>query len=73
MPVVVVCIDVVVVVLPIPRSRVVRRIDIDAVDLASVGELESFEDVMVLALDDYMRGLISSPRDRAEMAQTWED
>ena len=42
----------VVAVLPVTRTGVVGRVDVDAVDFAGVRELKSFEDVVVLALDD---------------------
>lgn len=53
-------IDVVVVVLPILRARVVRRVDVDAIDLARVGERQRLERVVVLAVDNDLVGLVSA-------------
>ena len=69
----VVLIDVVVVILPVPRARVVRGVDVDAVDLARVRELQRFKDVMVLALDHHMTRSFSASLNRPETPQPRED
>ena len=53
-------VDVVVVVLPVPGSRVVRRVDVDAVDLALVDVGQRFENVEVLAVDHSVEGLVAT-------------
>ncbi len=59
-PVVVVALDVVVVVLPVLRARVVRRVDVDAVDLAAVREEQRLERVEVLGVDDRVERLVAA-------------
>ena len=52
---------------------VVWRTDVDAVDLAGVGELEGLEHVVVLALDHYMGRLVITSVHRAERAEAGVD
>lgn len=52
---------VVVVVLPVVVTRVVRRVDVDAVHLAGVGECEHLERMVVLAVDDDLVGPVAAP------------
>ena len=53
-------IDVVVVVLPVLGAGVVRRVDVDAVHLARMGELQHLQRVVVLGIDDDVRRLVAS-------------
>jgi len=59
-------VDVVVVVLPVACAGVVGRIDVDAIDLAGVCELERLEHVVVLALDDHVGWLVATAVDGSE-------
>ena len=69
----VVAVNKVVVVLPVLGSGVVRRVDVDAVDLPGVSELEHLQRVMVLGVDDDLGGLVAATLDRADPFQTWVD
>ena len=62
-------IDVVVVVLPVAGSSVVRRVDVNAVDLASMRELQRLQNVVVLALDHDVSGLVAAASDSPEAPQ----
>ena len=64
MPVGVSVVNVVVVVLPVPRPGVIWWVDVDAVDLASVREPECFEDMEVLAFDYNVSWIVAAPIDR---------
>jgi hypothetical protein len=64
--VVVSVIDIIVVVFPVACPRVIRRIDVDAVDLPSMGELERLEYVVVFAFNDDMRRLVTPKVDRSK-------
>jgi hypothetical protein len=59
-PIVIIFIDIIVVVLPVSRPGIIGRVDVDAVYLSSMSELECFEDMVVLALDDYMCRLVTA-------------
>ena len=63
--VVVVGLDVVVVVLPVLRAGVVRRVDVDGVDFAPVREEQRLECVVVLGVDDRMERLVAAALDLA--------
>src|ERR1035441_6404608 len=65
MPVCVLGLDVIVVVLPVTSARVVRRVDIYAVHLSAADEGQRLEDVVVLAVDDGVEGLIPAMLDDA--------
>ena len=54
MAVIVFLIYIVVVVLPVGGSRVVGRVDIDAIDLALIRMKEQLESVVILALDHHV-------------------
>jgi len=62
-------IDVVVVVLPVLGADVIRRVDVDAINLARVTEPQRLERVVVLALDYYVMRLVTAPLDRTEPLQ----
>ena len=70
-PIRVISVDVVVAVLPVACTGVVGRVDVDAIDLAGMGELQCFENVMVLALDDDVGGLVAARLERPEATKTW--
>lgn len=57
-PVVVIGLDVVVVVLPVLRTRVVRRVDVDGVDSMTVGVGQQLQGVEVLSVDDRVERLV---------------
>lgn len=63
-------VDVIVVVLPVPSAGVVGRIDVDAVDLAATSKGKCFEDVKVLAVDNYVVGLIAASSYSTDRAQS---
>ena len=65
-------VDVVVVVLPIAGAAVVRRVDVDAVDLACVRETQRLQRVVVLAIDDDVVRLVPAPFDRPEVPEAWK-
>ena len=69
----VVALDVVVVVLPVLRAGVVRRVDVDAVDLAAVGEEQRLERVEVLGVDDGVERLVAAALDLAGRDQAGVD
>ena len=66
-------IDVVVVVLPVPGAGVVGRVDVDAVDLAGVGEPQRLQRVVVLAVDDDVGGLVAAALDAAQRFEAGVD
>ena len=68
-----VVVDVVVVVLPVAGAAVVGRVDVDAVDLAGVGEPQRLERVVVLAVDDDVVRLVAAALDRAEVPEAGQD
>jgi hypothetical protein len=65
--------DVVVVVLPVFRTRVVRRINVYRVDFAAVREEERLQHVVVLAVDDRMVWLAAAAFDLPGRNKTWVD
>ena len=69
MAVQVVAFDVVVVVLPVLRTGVVRRVDVDRIDLAAMRPGQRLEDVVVLAVDDGVAGLVAAARNMAGFFQ----
>lgn len=73
MPIVVVTLDVVVVVLPVPGTRVVRRVDVDGVDGVPVGVGQHLQRVVVLRVDDRVERLVSAPFDAARLHESGVD
>src|SRR5436853_83725 len=59
-PVVVVLVDEVIVVLPVPSPAVVRWVAVDAVDLSGVREQKGCEGGVVLAFDDNVCGRVQA-------------
>ena len=77
MAVVVFRFDIVVVVDPIVTPRVIRRIDVDGVDLASMREQKCLECVVVLGVDDGVERFVAatldlSGRDEAGVDLMWK-
>jgi len=62
---VVIGLDVVVVVFPVPCPGVVGRVNVDAVDFAAVGEEQGLEGMIVLGIDDRVKGLVAAALDLA--------
>ena len=56
-------VDVIVVVLPIASASIIRGVNIYAVHFACIGKGQSFEGVIVLAIDDYLIRLIATMLD----------
>ena len=69
----VVSLDVVVVVLPVLRAGVVRRVDVDRVDRAAVREQQRLQRVEVLGIDDGVERLVAPALDPARGDQTRVD
>ena len=69
MTVTVVAVHVVVVVFPVPRARVVRRVDVDAVDFAFAGVKQRLQGVVVLTVDDDVGRLVRAPLNLADLGQ----
>ena len=61
------------VVFPVAGTGVVRRVDVDAVDLAGVGELQQFEGVVVLGVDDGVCRLVAAAVHRFEVFEAGVD
>ena len=59
MPVKVITLDVVVVVFPVSRACVVGRVNVNGVNLPSVGVGQRLKDVIVLTVDDCVIRLIA--------------
>ena len=73
MAVVVVAFNVVVVVLPVASTGVVRRVDVDCVDLAAVRVGEHFEGMIVLSVDHRVEWLVTTTLDPAGFHEPRED
>lgn len=63
--------DEAVVVNPVIRAGVVRRVNVDQVDLALVGIDQRLERIVILTLDHDMRRLLSASLDLAERREAW--
>ena len=61
----VVALDVVVVVLPVLRAGVVRRVDVDGVDLAAMGKQQRLQRVEVLGIDNSVERPVAAELDLA--------
>ena len=68
MAVLVRAVNVIVVVLPVLRASVVRRVNVDAVHLARIAEEQALERVVVLSVDDNLVGLVAAVLDPTGLA-----
>src|SRR5699024_9619867 len=65
--------DVIVVVLPVPRPGVVRRVDVDGVDGMPVRIGQHLQRVVVLSVDDRVERLVAAPLNPACLHQAGVD
>ena len=73
-PPTVIAVDVVVVVFPVPRSGVVRRVDVDAIHFARVQILQQLQRVVVVGLDQRVPRCIGpAVRHRVLRHQCWKN
>ncbi len=72
-PIVVITGDVIVVVLPVPRPSVVRRVDVDGVDGMPVRVGQHLQRVVVLSVDDRVERLVATPLNPACLHQAGVD
>ena len=69
MTILVATVDVIIVVLPVTSARIVRRVDINAIDFARVAEEQALERVVVLAVDDDLIGLVTASLNASGLAK----
>ena len=65
MPIEVVALDVIIVIFPISRTRVIRWVDVYGVNLASVRVRQRFQDMIVFAIYNGVILLVSTALDLA--------
>ena len=62
-------VHIVIVVFPVPGARVIRRVQIHAVDLALIEKRQQLKCMKILPADDRMEGLVLSPPNRVDRRQ----
>src|SRR5690554_429560 len=60
MPIEIITFDIVVVVLPVLRASVVRRVDVYGIDFSAVGEKQRLQSVVVFCVDNSVERLVAA-------------
>lgn len=70
MAVKIVTFDVMIIILPVLGARIIRRVDINAVNLSAMGIRQHFKRMVIFGIDHRMEGLISTSLERVRGNQT---